>query len=74
MPTLVQNTSSRGPGVVGSVLSARSFASGCASGSVFTPVGPRVPKMRAAALAGAAASATAASLASAARPQLTAAS
>ena len=43
VPTLVQNTSSRGPGVSGSALIRRSAVSGCSSGFMFTPVGARVP-------------------------------
>src|ERR1051326_5816352 len=43
VPTLVQNTSSRGPGVSGSALMRRSAVSGCSSGLVLTPVGPRKP-------------------------------
>ena len=45
-PTLVQYTSSRGPGVVGSVLSARSLSSGWRIESVLTPVRVRVPRGR----------------------------
>src|SRR3990172_827151 len=46
VPTLVQNTSSRGPGVVGCALSARSTGSGCLRESLFTPVRARRPRMR----------------------------
>ena len=42
VPTLVQYTSSRGPGALGCMLSARSFSSGWRMGSVFTPVGPQI--------------------------------
>ena len=45
-PTVVQYTSSRGPGVVGSVLSARSLSSGWRIESVLTPVRVRVPRGR----------------------------
>jgi hypothetical protein len=44
-PTLVQKTSSRGPSVAGCELRARSFSSGCAAGSLFTPVRAAVPKI-----------------------------
>src|ERR1041385_3167463 len=43
VPPLVQNTSSRGPGVSGSALMRRSAVSGCSSGLVLPPVGPRPP-------------------------------
>ena len=46
VPTFVQYTSSRGPGVVGSAFSARSRGSGWASESVLTPVRPRFPRRR----------------------------
>src|SRR3990170_207069 len=46
VPTLVQNPSSRGPGVVGCALSARSTGSGCLRESLFTPVRARRPRMR----------------------------
>jgi hypothetical protein len=46
VPTLVQKTISRGPGVVGCMLSARNFSSGCFIGSVFTPVGILSPRGR----------------------------
>ncbi len=45
VPTLVQKTSSRRPGVLGCELSSRSFGSVWASGSLLTPVRPRLPKM-----------------------------
>ena len=46
VPTLVQYTSSRGPGTGGGALSARSVGSDCACGSVLGPAGLVMPRSR----------------------------